>query len=328
MSINIIDSLSRGIAFINTTIQSTCNNNIIENVNIQNSFWGIEFKSTYNCSLTNLGGNTYTTTPMPVYGIVFEYQMGLTIQNVIISQLTGNGTVAGIRTGKVPNNGYIIQYCTISNIQSSGNMSCSNGIYSTQGRYAIIQNNTIFNIVNNSENSSYSNMGIDLSSYNFDSVVISNNKIYNISTTSTVGYSSAVFILNVQKCFVINNMIAGVYAPNVTNTYGLKALYFGYSTNAYIWHNSVYMDYTLTNSNGASKLIFLAIDSWYSAELKNNIFINNTDVSTSVKECVALSKTVETEIANTTDNNIYYAGVPRPKNILVSHGTTKYYTLQ
>ncbi|MCF6184424.1 MAG: choice-of-anchor J domain-containing protein, partial [Bacteroidales bacterium] len=118
---------------------------------------------------------------------------------------------------------------------------------------------------------------------------------------------------------IYNNFVRDISTPN-TDTYNYPTTR-GISNRkgiAYIYNNSVLLNYTSTATTNESAGIFIEGFSSGSAtaDIRNNIVVNKTDV-TNGSIAAALYKSAEySTISTNSDNNLYYAGTPSSKNLI------------
>lgn len=158
------------------------------------------------------------------------------------------------------------------------------------------------------------------------------NKIYNL-TNSNSGASAMVSGMNITgtNANVYNNYIYEINAPNsgfLTSPGARGITLSGGTTRVKVYHNTVYLSYTSTNASNTSAALFVGTTYPVSIELRNNIFINNIDVTNGTRAVAHWrGNSTLTGYTNETDNNNYFAGTPSAKNMLFYDGTTNDQTL-
>ena len=131
--------------------------------------------------------------------------------------------------------------------------------------------------------------------------------------------------------YIYNNFVRDIRTPN-TDTYNYPTTR-GISDRkgiAYIYNNSVLLNYVATATTNESAGIFVEGFSYGSAtaDIRNNIIVNKVDVS-SGGYAVALYKSAEySTISTNSDNNLYYAGTPSAKNLIYYNTNDADQTLQ
>jgi hypothetical protein len=304
--------------------------------------------------------NIGNTTTLITYGIFLNNQSNYTISGQTISNVaTSTAACYGIRHQGTLSSGSIFNN-TIQSINSSGSgsvygISISGGaitqhIYSntisnmssstTGGAFGIeasntgathhIYSNTIHSISTtaptSSTNSAY---GITNSGANVILYVYKNN-IYNISNNGTSGSLASGLNVSGINARIYNNVIFDIKNPNATSTTtapSTRGITLNTGTsNFYVYHNTVYLGYTATGATNSSTALFVSAAT--SVDLRNNVFVNNTNISTGAR-AVAMQRngTALTMFSNSTDDNLYFAGTPGTKNLIFYDGTNSDQTL-
>ena len=83
-----------------------------------------------------------------------------------------------------------------------------------------------------------------------------------------------------------------------------------------VFYNTVYLDYTSAVASNSSAALY--VSSPTTLDLRNNIFVNNSLMTTGTR-AVAFYKSSSGFgiISANTNNNLYYAGTPGTKNLLL-----------
>lgn len=228
-----------------------------------------------------------------------------------------------------------IKNCSISDFGHSGIQARAAGIHTWSQKNLKIHNNTVFN-----GTTYYRTLGIYAAGNNQGDFY--ENTVYGLYGTGSqvVGlrqyesdinfYKNTVYDIEGEEMasgieiyggtsYIYNNFIRDIRTP-ATDTYNYPTTR-GISNRkgtAYIYNNSVLLNYTSQASTNESAGIFVEGFSYGSAtaDIRNNIIINKTDV-TAGGYAVALYKSAEYSfISSNSDNNLYYAGTPSPKNLI------------
>ncbi len=305
--------------------------------------------------VNNIGNNTTAIT----YGIFLSSQIKYTISDQTISNVsTSSGGCYGIKVQGTGSYGSIFN-----NTVQSINASTSGAVY---GVSLTTSNGTIQNVYNNIISNSSSGTGIacgiegatGAATYN-----VYNNTIHSISTSGSTATNSAYGItnsganvtLNVYKnniyniasngasasvaaglnvsgttARIYNNVIFDIKNPNgisTTTAPSTRGITLNTATsNFYVYHNTVYLGYTATGASNSSTALFT--NAAATVDLRNNIFVNNTNISTGTRAVAhQRAATTLTMFTNTTDDNLYYAGTPGTKNLIYYDGTNSEQTL-
>ncbi len=309
-----------------------------------------------NTTINNLTGSG------TIYGILLSYGGGTqTISGNTISNLNTSGSSSylyGI---------YFVPQPTISNAIFNGNTitgltSSSTSGYSIYGMYlstvnstVSITNNNISNLTLASTSTSYSPYGIYYSPGTSASATISGNTLTGITgsgyhtygiyigagqtnnifknSISNVSYSGAssyiaygLAVTGGTTNNIYNNYIYDIKAAASTGSPGVRAIYLSSGTDN-LAYNTVYLDYTSTSSSNESACLYMTTGPSM-VDLKNNILVNKTDVTTGTRAVAFYKSTTSlTNISYTTNNNLFYAGTPGTKNLIFYDVTNSDQTL-
>lgn len=292
----------------NSSGSVTVSNNDFSNVFVNefSDFYGIyqsgalSTNKIFNNKITNISGDKG-----PVICIqAANGSLTSTINNNLVNNIIGANGFYGIRFGT-----------------STNNSGCS------------VFSNTISSV---KINSWYDIFGI---SYNYGNQVnVYKNKIFNIYRNA----SSGVKIVGIEAGGntansthnIYNNFIGDLNAPNVSN---INASIIGISSNgntnvtAKIFYNTININASSSGADFGTSGIY-HVSSVTSTNnklfLKNNIIINNSTANGLGK--VNAIERQGVALANydvTSDNNLFYAGVPSPNNLIYYDGTNAYQTI-
>ncbi|MDD3700180.1 MAG: right-handed parallel beta-helix repeat-containing protein, partial [Bacteroidales bacterium] len=274
-------------------------NNSISDVTIGYVFNG----NTSNTSLMCVGNevNTYEggqskVSDIVMAGVLIQDQNGFVLSNTLISDLTriGSGTTApaGVST-------------------SSGNPS------DPLDHPFILSHNQIEDL-----SSDFTSVyGFYLSARKADYYVHSN-KVHNVTATGGGGNTAdGIMVLGTAiEAYIYNNMISGIAAP--ASALNGNAVSRGISvrtySHAYVYYNSVLLDYQATNPQHHSAA-FTIYNNSDPVEMRNNIFINKTvfDEGSQGIAAAFYKRTASlTNVLPGTNNNIYYSGTPDSQHVI------------
>lgn len=143
---------------------------------------------------------------------------------------------------------------------------------------AVINNNLVQNMY---FSLGASNTAIDIASGS-DSCIVSNNKVLNISSTSTGGWGSYGINMSAgNNHFVYNNEIANVFTTNYSNTsttFNAFGIRITTGSNIRVVNNTVHMsaDYGSVGGSSSASAAFVMTSSQTGLQLINNVFSNQT----------------------------------------------------
>ncbi|MEO7312566.1 MAG: T9SS type A sorting domain-containing protein [Chitinophagaceae bacterium] len=299
-------------------------------------------------SISNLGGSTSTCTSISV-----SNQANVKVYNQTITNGTTSGQINGIlysgllSTGSVYNN-------NVSALTSSGS-GTAYGISATSTRTVTVYDNVIDNISSGTGPAA----GINASgsgSNPYPTLTFYGNTISRISTSGTSASNSAFGFTNSgagvtmnfyrntitsienkaggaaglavgvaisgTTCNVYNNFISDVKMAAGTAAAGVRGLSLvGGTSYFYVFHNTVYLDYTPTAATASGTALHLANLS-NSFDIRNNIFVNNMNNSIGAKKVAlyAAGTGYLAKFAATSDGNLYHAGAPSATNLIYYDG--------
>jgi hypothetical protein len=244
-------------------------------------------KSITNNTFTNITGGTSAVTVMTVS---YGNANG-TNNNVsgnIITNITGGGAITGIASGVSTQN---IFNNTISGLSNTGTGTAV-GILINGGTTQRVYKNKIFDLQN-------SNAG---------------GFVYGIQVSA--GTTASVF----------NNIIGDLRAPIMNATNSLIGINLSGGTNHNVYFNTVYLNATSTGTNFGSAA--LSATTTATLDMRNNV-LSNISVARGTGFTIAYrrSGTTLTSYANTSNNNLFYAGTPGAANLLFYDGTNSDQTL-
>ncbi len=292
---------------------------------MSNTFQAIAINTSYQDSLKVF--NTFidtvagtTTTNPAACGLNINYGKNTLIYGNTIRQVSGangdaymiNYTNGYVGTSEIYNN-----YLTELRNSGTGGNANNMRLYGVTSAYNM-------NVYNNTVDSSLNTVG-DVTGIYIGSVAgctynVYKNKLYNLKTTAAAKSILTIHTDAAGFYNIYNNLVFDIKAPASTSVASVRGLDLGGGT-IKAYYNTVYMDYTSTVAGNSSAAIY-ANTTPVSIDLRNNIFINKTDVSTGTRAAAFwYTSTTYTNIAATTNTNIYYAGVPSAKTPIFYNGT-------
>jgi hypothetical protein len=270
--------------------------------------------------LQNLGSATGSTY---VYGIYMYSQTAAKVfSSTVLTANSQTGSIYGIYLGGSANTVDVYSN-TVRALASSSTGTCY-GIYLSSGTTANIYQNTIRTLT--SANSATYGVYI----YGGTANNIYRNLIYDFTYSGTgAGYSYGINLQGGTTNNVYNNMIYGMKAVSSTGTPGVCGIFVNSGTTDNIYYNSVLLNETATALNIWSSALYVSTTP-STVDIRNNIFVNNSAVGTGgTGGAVAFARNGAgySNLAATTNNNLYYAGVPDAQHLIHFDGTTSFQTL-
>lgn len=292
-----------------TEIGGSVSHNKFFNNSVQNASFGYNFD-----------GNTSTTGLMSMGNEVGTIEGGQSMVSDVI--------LCGVYIRN--QNGFTLHHTHIQNLNQTG-ATAPAAISTTSGNPSEPLNNE-FNIYNNKitdiQTSVASVYGIYInarkSTHN-----IYNNVVHGVSTAAGDNKSADGIIIFGTDIIsnVYNNMVSGIAAPGcaISGTAATRGINVRTFSQANVYYNSVFIHYTATNPAHISAALSVH-NAANPVDLHNNIFVNLTsmpDGATGSAAAFFKNSAVMDNIQATSNNNIYYAGMPSATHpIFYGHGTT------
>ena len=285
-----------------------------------------------NLSITGLG------TASTMYGIQASTGTIIvdsnSIFNISCQKTTGTGTLYGIYNIGSPNN-ESYNNNLINNINHLGT-GITYGIYSISGAGTKqILRNTLHNI--STTGTTVAAINTTISTHN-----VAQNRIYNIFSTGTAAFVSGIIMGTVSPvgtAFITNNLIADLRAPNTTTATpttapsirGINITSASTLVNISVSHNTVHLNATSTGTAFGTAALFHTVNATATTAnliLRNNILVNNsTSIGAGRTVAYHRSGTALNNYDNSSNNNLFYAGVPSSTNLIFYDGTNSDQTL-
>jgi len=311
------------------SVAGTNSNNKFLNMNVQNAWEGYRFigastnlDSGNEIGTTGGGSSSIHTigdgvTTGSVYGIFGTYQANFRLDNTDVYDINAGGTslVYGITMQTSALQSATVKNNRLYNINGGGTLY---GIYFSSADTVDISNNEIYALASTGSSSSVRGIYVTATGVNSN---INANRVYNIvangiTTTSAAGIDVGTGLSH----DITNNMVSDIRASASTQTAagsrGISVT--GGSTGGVvrIYHNTVLLDDISTVAANTSAAIHNS-STTPTLDIRNNIFINNTDISAFGTRVAAFWKTASTDnVDNASNNNIYYAGSPDATHLI------------
>ena len=158
-------------------------------------------------------------------------------------------------------------------------------------------------------------------------VKIRENKIYNLSNTSTLGSSAGCWVTSGTSILVYNNFISNLKTPNSNDTnavIGINCTSTAANSNVGIYYNSIHLNAAGGTTFGSSGISVTASATATTASLKlnNNIVVNLSTPGSSSGKVVAFRRnnTNFQNFENSSNYNNFYAGIPAANRLVFSNG--------
>jgi hypothetical protein len=269
-------SSSRGIVFLSraTSAAAANNNNVVDNVKIDNSSWGIQFSCAANffgqISIPDFNNTVINSTFGSVLPLGHDFSSGALAINALggRNMLIENNVIAGI-----------------SNLNSAPALPVSTSGISMDSSSGIIRNNTIKNL--EYQGTIGAVFGIRSSTFLGDETLIANNSISNLKRSNFVASTTDPSLT-----------ITGIWIFNQSGNNGL----------AKVLHNSIFLtsDTDVTYSSGGINLSGGSTGN-FPADVYNNIVVNNIGTSSASYRSFALVDGNTTRGSLRSNNNVLFA---------------------
>ncbi|MBL7905601.1 MAG: choice-of-anchor J domain-containing protein [Bacteroidales bacterium] len=332
IDLNAANTSSKGIyAYANapTSSANANSNNIFRGNTIQDSYNGIylsgniSFPDVNNFVNSNIIQNIGSNLSTAIYPFYATYQSDVIVSDNTVSNVTGSGSIYGMYFSSLTGSNNAITGNILTNQVGTATSSTMYGLYysPSSGAIAEISGNSIYGL-----DHKYNVYGLYISGGNVNNVF--RNKVYNVAYTGTSSYiayglSSSGGTTN----NIYNNFVYDIKAPASTTNPGTRAFNLNGGTTANVYYNTVYIDYVSTVASNQSAALYVTTAPT-TLNMNNNIFINKCDMTVGTRAVAFYkSSTALTNLANSVNNNLYYAGTPGTKNLIYYNGTTVYQTL-
>ena len=169
-------------------------------------------------------------------------------------------------------------------------------------------------------------------------VSIYKNDIHDLSsstTTASTGTTTGIVINSGANVHIYNNFISDLRAPYSTAgdaIHGISISSTQTNSTIGVYYNTIYLNAGSTGASFGNSGVYHASSSTATTaalDLRNNIIINNSSQNGTSYHAVALRRTSAylNNYSNTSDNNIYYAGVPGPHHLVYYHNSNSCQTM-
>jgi hypothetical protein len=151
------------------------------------------------------------------------------------------------------------------------------------------------------------------------------NKISKIIENGSSGIAHGVYVSSAINTTLSNNFIGHISTPNSSVTNATNGLYINGGNLTHVFYNTIYLDALSTGGNFNSNALYAS--STCSIHLKNNILMNISSGGTGITTAYRRSSSALTNHLSTSNNNLFYAGIPSTTNLIFQGGATSYSTL-
>ncbi len=248
-------------------------------------------------TVTNI---TYSTTGT-FYGLFANYMgdggqtYGSKMYNNLVSNLSSNGTIYGIYHSTLSSPNYLssVYTNTLTNVATTGQSSI---VYATY-------------------------LGSSGAGVNFYK-----NKVYDVVATGTAATIYGMYTTSSPISNIYNNLYGNFSTPNSFGLNRLNGMYLLSGTNVNLYYNSIYLNAVSTGTSWGSNGLFVSTTP--NVNLRNNIIVNlSTPTGTGVTAAYRRTSATLTTYSATSNNNLFYAGIPSASNLIYTDGTTNEQTL-
>lgn len=344
-----------GNTFSNLTVNTTGTLALVYNSNSLPTYSVTNNAVVGSVSKTGAGGNFYGFYNFGSPGAGTATITGNNFSNITV---TGAVTFYGIRQATANSQTAIVQNNTISNI--TGGTSTLYAISQGYGTASnVVSGNSIFNITSGSTLyglqvgdgngggglDCYNNVIYGLSTTgastvyglhvaNASTFLIRNNKIYSLSANNAAGTVYGINVGAGTNVSVYNNMISDLTAPITSSGDAIRAISVTSTTTSStvnVLYNTVFFNASSTGTDfGTSGIYHTASATATTANLvlRNNIIVNRSIASgTGLISAYRRSGTSLANYSSTSNNNLFFAGVPSTSTLIFTDGTTPQQTL-
>ncbi|WP_216679972.1 Ig-like domain-containing protein [Hymenobacter siberiensis] len=156
---------------------------------------------------------------------------------------------------------------------------------------------------------------------------INQNKVYDLTAYGASGVATGILLSSGTTLNVANNLVGNLAAPAATGLLALSGITVSGGTTANVYFNTVYLAASSTGATFGTSGIYLN-STTTTLDLRNTIVDNKSTAAGTGGYTVALRRvsgtagTAPANLPTTTNNNLYYAGVPSATNLIYAEGTT------
>lgn len=272
-------------------------------------------KNITNNTFNNINANTFAIFPMQVTN-----GTGNINGNTIANCLAPN-SITGLN---VTNGSFSIYSNNINNLSSSAPSISVIGINISGGTTHNIYNQTIHTLSSSAISTTVA--GIVVS--NGTTVNIYKNKVYGLamSAATTSGGVYGISITGGTTVSVYNNLIGAFEALNANFDDAIRGISATGGTTVRVYYNTVYLNASSLGANFGASTMYAS--NTPSLDMRNNIFYNTSTPGASGRiAAYRRSSTTLTNYANSSDNNLFYAGSAVSPRLIFYDGTNSDATL-
>ena len=274
-------------------------NNLLQNMTMGYSFDGSNSTTALMCvgnEVAAVGEGQSIIEDLVMAGVLIDDQNGFTLHGTTIRNLvrigTGTTAPAGIST-------------------TSGNPSAP------LDHPFVFTNNEIYYL-----SSSFTSVFGTYFSARKATYVIAGNLVYGVGASGGGGNTAdGIAVIGTDiVAYIYNNMVAAIEAPAsaVSGNAATRGINVRTYLEAYVYHNSVYLEYAATNLSHQSAA-FIIYNNSDPVEMRNNIFVNKTSFpegATGIGAAFYKRTPDLSNVSTASNNNIYYAGTPSANNVI------------
>ena len=303
-----------------------CVGNDFSNITVSGAFLinglvNIDGASVANCPVKIISGNILTNWAggSLVISMIYGTNYGGTTSAITENTLSNISTQANVDAIRIANASMLeVNNNIIDNISSTGS---SKSVYGINSSGFIDQLSISKNLIHTLNSSFAVGIYADAGA----AILIDQNKIYNINASASNGFSSGIRVRSLVSSTVTlqNNIIGKITAP--TTSYGANGIPVTgihlfpalVSSNFNIYNNTVYLDASSSVASFSSAALFDQNNISHNLNLRNNILVNvSTPGASGRTASFWRSGTDLTTYQNSSDNNLFYAGVPGGSNVI------------
>ncbi len=257
---------------------------------------------------------------------------GTTISGNTIDNISTTSSIESIFYGTGSKLTHTISNNTISSLSAGGTAWGISGGTTSASNIVNITGNNIHTITSTGAVSS-----IGIRNAGAVTLNISKNKIYDINASNATCVASGIELATSTSGAtynLTNNIIGDIKATTTSNALavcGIKVSAVATTSTYNFYYNTIYLNATSSGTNFGSACIYLissATSTTGSGNLRNNIFVNTSTANGSgVTAAYRRSATNLGNYASTSNNNIFYGGIPSATNLIFYDGTNSDQTI-
>jgi hypothetical protein len=291
---------------------------------------------TNNAIGTAASGNTVAAAGSTFYGIqATTGTITLSGNRIVNNTVTASGSTsatmygyynAGSPVSETLTNNIITGLSVVGSSTATGHV--LGGLYTNTTSSAVktISGNTIGGLTLGAAGGAAAGAVTGILQYLGTTVTIGQNKLYDLTAYGAGSTVTGLLLSSGTTVTAANNLIGNLTAPAATGLTAVSGVQVAGGTTANLYFNTIYLNATGGATFGTSGIYLSSTSATLDA--RNNLVVNKSTAAGTGGYTAALRRvsgtagTVPSNLATTTNTNLYYAGTPSATNLIYVEGTT------